>query len=86
MGNDGFLPVMLGHVCRTAGGWGWHAELRGDLRRRLSRLEGLDHRPGKEVVAAVAAGDGTGVVSIHRKTTRPGPLGERGVECASVRL
>ncbi len=74
--NYRFLPVMIGQSGVAAGGWGWDAELRGDLSPRHTRRERLGHRPGEEIVGPVATGDGSLAVRVHRNA-RPGPLDGR---------
>lgn len=76
MGNYRFLPVVIGQSAVVAGGWGWDAELRGDLRPRHARRKGPGYRPGEEVVGPIAAGDGSLAVRVHRQV-QPGPLDRR---------
>jgi hypothetical protein len=76
MGDYRFLPVVIGQSGVVAGGWGWDAELRGNLSPRHARRKGLGHRPGEEIVGLVTAGDGSVAVRVHRQV-QPGPLDRR---------
>lgn len=60
--------------------------MRGDVRPRPARPEGLDHRAGEPLVGLVTVKDGISAVNGHGKAVRSGALDEHGVVFASMRL